>query len=109
MIDQASFLRDIPGYMERIGSGIRFMIREMEGLGLPAPEFTEHFDVVVTFRNGGKVAGRSLHHLVAKTDDGGKEAADVVLVAQAKALAVTRRYAHDGDLPMSAHRASAPV
>jgi len=55
MIDQASFLRDLPGYMERIGSGIRFMIREMEGLGLPAPEFTEHFDVVVTFRNGGKV------------------------------------------------------
>lgn len=51
----ASFLRDLPGYMERIGSGIRFMIREMKGLGLPAPEFTEHFDVVVTFRNGGKV------------------------------------------------------
>ena len=25
----AGYLRDIPGYMERIGSGIRFMINEM--------------------------------------------------------------------------------
>lgn len=50
----AGLLRDMPGYMERIGSGIRFMLREMEGLGLPPPEFSEHFDFVVTFRNGGK-------------------------------------------------------
>jgi predicted HTH transcriptional regulator len=39
----AGFLRDIPGYMECIGSGIRFMLREMDGLGLPAPEFAEHY------------------------------------------------------------------
>lgn len=50
----AGFLRDMPGYMERVGSGIRFMLREMEGLGLPPPEFSEHYDFVVTFRNGGK-------------------------------------------------------
>lgn len=50
----AGLLRDIPGYMERIGSGIRFMLREMEVLGLPPPEFSEHYDFVVTFRNGGK-------------------------------------------------------
>ena len=50
----AGFLRDMPGYMERIGSGIRFMIREMDGLGLPVPEFAEHYDFVVTFRNGRK-------------------------------------------------------
>ena len=50
----AGFLRDMPGYMERIGSGIRFMLREMESLGLPPPEFSEHYDFVVTFRNGGK-------------------------------------------------------
>jgi predicted HTH transcriptional regulator len=31
----AGFLRDVPGYMERIGSGIRFMISEMRALGLP--------------------------------------------------------------------------
>lgn len=48
----AGFLRDMPGYMERIGSGIRFMTREMQAMGLPAPEFTEHYDFVVTFRNG---------------------------------------------------------
>jgi predicted HTH transcriptional regulator len=50
----AGFLRDMPGYMERIGSGIRFMMREMDGLGLPVPEFAEHYDFVVTFRNGRK-------------------------------------------------------
>jgi len=50
----AGFLRDMPGYMERIGSGIRFMLREMESLELPPPEFSEHYDFVVTFRNGGK-------------------------------------------------------
>lgn len=48
----AGFLRDIPGYMERIGSGIRFMISEMRASQLPDPEFTEHQDFVVTFRNG---------------------------------------------------------
>jgi ATP-dependent DNA helicase RecG len=48
----AGFLRDVPGYMERIGSGIRFMIREMQALGLPEPTFAEHYDFVVTFRNG---------------------------------------------------------
>ena len=48
----AGFLRDIPGYMERIGSGIRFMISEMRALGLPDPEFIEHQDFIVTFQNG---------------------------------------------------------
>lgn len=52
----AGLLREIPGYMERIGSGIRFMVREMEGLGLPLPEFAEHYDFVVTFRNGRREA-----------------------------------------------------
>jgi ATP-dependent DNA helicase RecG len=48
----AGFLRDVPGYMERIGSGIRFMISEMRALGLPDPEFIEHQDFTVTFRSG---------------------------------------------------------
>lgn len=48
----ASFLRDIPGYMERVGSGIRFMVTEMRSAGLPDPEFTDHIDFTVTFRNG---------------------------------------------------------
>lgn len=51
----AGYLRDIPGYMERIGSGIRFMVSEMRRLELPDPEFTEHQDVVVTFRNGNRI------------------------------------------------------
>lgn len=46
------FLRDIPGYMERVGSGIRFMVTAMRQMGLPDPEFSDHLDFTVTFRNG---------------------------------------------------------
>src|SRR5947209_7817776 len=35
----AGLLRDIPGYMERIGSGIRFMLDETKRMELPAPQF----------------------------------------------------------------------
>jgi len=45
----ASLLRDIPGYMERIGSGVRFMLHEMQRLGLPDPQFKEANEFVVTF------------------------------------------------------------
>ncbi|GCE12498.1 ATP-binding protein [Tengunoibacter tsumagoiensis] len=45
----ANLLRDIPGYMERIGSGIRFMIDESKRLGLPSPHFQETSEFVVTF------------------------------------------------------------
>jgi ATP-dependent DNA helicase RecG len=46
----ANLLRDIPGYMERIGSGIKLMIRETRRLGLPPPQYREMSEVVVTFR-----------------------------------------------------------
>src|SRR5437773_5727110 len=45
----ANLLRDIPGYMERIGSGIRFMLDETKRLGLPAPQFRETSEFIVTF------------------------------------------------------------
>lgn len=45
----AGLLRDIPGYMERIGSGIRFMLDETKFMGLPAPQFRETSEFVVTF------------------------------------------------------------
>lgn len=48
----AQFLRDLPGYMERVGSGIRLMISEMQGLDLPEPEFVEQHEFIVIFRNG---------------------------------------------------------
>lgn len=48
----AQFLRDIPGYVERIGMGIRLMMRETRLLGLPDPEFIEQHEFVVIFRNG---------------------------------------------------------
>ena len=47
----ANLLRDVPGYMERIGSGIRFMLDETRRKGLSAPEFREMSEFVVIFRN----------------------------------------------------------
>lgn len=46
----AAYLRDIPGYMERIGSGIRLMFHEMRQMQLPDPEFVEQHEFVVIFR-----------------------------------------------------------
>src|SRR6266568_6263322 len=46
----ANLLKNIPGYMERLGSGIRFMLDETKRLGLPAPQFREVGEFVVTFR-----------------------------------------------------------
>ena len=43
-------LRDFPGgYMERVGSGINFMIDQMRELGRPDPHFTDQGEFVVTF------------------------------------------------------------
>jgi len=47
----AQFLRELPGYMERVGSGIRLMINEMHELDLPEPEFVEQHEFIVIFRN----------------------------------------------------------
>jgi predicted HTH transcriptional regulator len=46
----ATVLRDFPGgYMERVGSGIRFMIDQMRELGRPDPQFRERNEFLVTF------------------------------------------------------------
>lgn len=47
----ANLLRDVPGYMERIGSGIRFMLDETRRMGLPAPQFREMSEFIVTFHS----------------------------------------------------------
>jgi len=46
----ATVLRDLPGnYMERIGVGISFMIRQMRERGLEPPQFREQGEFIVTF------------------------------------------------------------
>ena len=46
----ASILRDMPGnYMERVGTGIPFILNQMRTLNLPDPEFNELGEFVVTF------------------------------------------------------------
>jgi predicted HTH transcriptional regulator len=47
----AGLLSTLPGYMEQIGSGIRFMFDETMRMDLPAPEFREMNEVIVTFQN----------------------------------------------------------
>ena len=46
----ATLLRDVPGYMERVGSGIRFMLHETQRMSLPPPDFREAEEFIVTFR-----------------------------------------------------------
>jgi len=45
----AGLLRDIPGYMERIGSGVRFMLDETKRLKLSPPRFRELNEFIVAF------------------------------------------------------------
>lgn len=45
----ANLLKDVPGYMERLGSGIRFMLSETKRLNLSTPQFRESGEFVVTF------------------------------------------------------------
>ncbi len=46
----AGLLSSIPGYIEQIGSGIRFMVDETRRMELPTPEFREMNEVIVTFQ-----------------------------------------------------------
>ena len=45
----AGLLSNIPGYIEQIGSGIRFMLDETRRIELPAPQFREMSEFIVTF------------------------------------------------------------
>ena len=56
----ANLLRDIPGYMEQIGSGVRFMLDETKRLGLPSPQFRETSEFVVTFKKASALSAPPL-------------------------------------------------
>ena len=48
----ASILRDMPGnYLERVGTGIPFMLNQMRQAGLPDPQFREQGEFVLTLWN----------------------------------------------------------
>ena len=44
-------LSSLPGYMEQIGSGVRFMLDETRRLRLPAPQFRQMGEFMVTFQS----------------------------------------------------------
>jgi len=56
----ANLLRDVPGYIERVGSGIKLMLYEMKQMGLPAPQFREMNEFVVSFRKAPTAASNVL-------------------------------------------------
>jgi ATP-dependent DNA helicase RecG len=84
----AGFLRDIPGYMERVGSGIRFMVTQMRDMGLSDPEFTDHLDFMVTFRNG--------VHLEAETDLNPRQQIGLQIVRDTGSISTTEYCAATG-------------
>jgi len=45
----AGLLSNIPGYIEQIGSGVRFMLDETKRMKLPTPQFREMGEFIVTF------------------------------------------------------------
>lgn len=57
----ATVLRDLPeGYMDKMGSGIAFMLKEMQRLGKPEPEFKELGEFIVTFFLNSNAANAAL-------------------------------------------------
>lgn len=67
----AGVLRDLPGgYMERMGSGVRFMLGEMERLGHPKPVFKQVGEFILTFyKNAAPVAPAHLPDLTSNTSN----------------------------------------
>ncbi len=63
----ANLLMGIPGYMERLGSGIRFMLDETKRLGLPGPQFREMNEFVVSFRKAPALMSPQQHPQYAGT------------------------------------------
>lgn len=76
----ANLLKDIPGYMERLGSGIRFMLDETKRMGLPAPQFREMSEFVVTFRKAPALVSPQMQY--AETLWGDDEDAQPEILAQ---------------------------
>ncbi|MBV8821683.1 MAG: putative DNA binding domain-containing protein [Ktedonobacteraceae bacterium] len=54
----AGLLSTLPGYMEQIGSGVRFMLDETKRMDLPAPQFRERSEFIVTFQKAPALRAR---------------------------------------------------
>jgi predicted HTH transcriptional regulator len=76
----ANLLKEIPGHMERLGSGIRFMLDETKRMGLPAPQFREMSEFVITFRKAPALMSQQPQYTGTLWED--YEAAQPELLAQ---------------------------
>jgi predicted HTH transcriptional regulator len=65
--------------MERLGSGIRFMLDETKRLGLPAPQFREMGEFVVTFRKAPALMSLQAQPQHTETLWGDEEAQSVIV------------------------------
>lgn len=89
----ANLLKDVPGYMERLGSGIRFMLSETKRLKLPPPEFRETSEFMVTFRKASDSSVSEPKTLFPDEFERGISAAKSVLSGPAGALNQKQRFA----------------
>lgn len=94
----ANVLRDMPGgYMERLGSGISFMINQMRGVGYPDPQFIERNEVMVTFYKEVMAANNSEKAATNSNQDtsSGKAANDRVVAINSEAKITTLKDASE--------------
>jgi predicted HTH transcriptional regulator len=87
----ANLLKEIPGYMERLRSGIRFMLDETKHMGLPAPQFREMGEFVVTFRKAPALMAPPPQPQYTETLWGDEENAQPEIVSQDQSTQRERR------------------
>lgn len=86
----ANLLKDIPGYMEHLGSGIRFMLDETKRLDLPGPQFREMGEFVVTFQKAPALMSPRPQTQYTETLWGGEEAARLEILSQEHSISLRR-------------------
>src|SRR5437764_4478262 len=87
----ANLLKDIPGYMERLGSGIRFMLDETKRMRLPGPQLREMGEFIVTFQKAHALMAPQPQPQYTETLWGDEEDAQPQIVSQDQSARRERR------------------
>ncbi len=92
----AGLLSTIPGYMEQIGSGVRFMLDETKRLELPAPQFRETSEFIVTFQKAPalRTPEPPLQYQGKTLWEGREESQPEIVVQDRRAEQVDQRFIH---------------
>ncbi len=92
----AGLLSTIPGYIEQIGSGVRFMLDETKRLELPAPQFRETSEFIVTFQKAPalRTPEPPLQYQGKTLWEGREESQPEIVVQDRRAEQVDQRFIH---------------